>query len=126
MAVVRMILDRGYVLLAEAFRYAFLNVTYHSHSTKRRLLQLPLVALRVGHPQSGFSEVYLFEHFPTVNYHQFLRLLDRFHTEKTNKRLLMSKQELKHVLSIATSSRERECIRITAVLASGISGTKLP
>ena len=117
-----MILEAGYVLLSEAFRSAFPEVTYHSHSVKHRLLQLPLVALRVGNPDSGFSEVYLFEHFPNVNYQQFLRLLNTFQ-EKSKKKMLMSKEQLKRILSIATSPRERECIQVTAVLASGLSAT---
>jgi hypothetical protein len=84
LTVAQMVLDSGYVLLSEAFRSAFPLVTYHSHSAKR-LLQLPLVALRVGNPESGFSEVYLFEHFRNVNYQQFLRLLNTFHAEKMKK-----------------------------------------
>lgn len=123
LTVARMVLDRGYVLLSEAFRSCFPTVTYHSHSAKRCLLKLPLVALRVGPPESGVSQVYLFEHFPNVNYRQFLHLLNDFHAEKTKKKLLINKQQLKRILSIATSSRERECIRITAVLSSGISAT---
>ena len=54
------ILEKGFLQLSEAFKSAFPDTTYHSHSAKRRLLQLPLVVVRVGQPQSGISEVFLF------------------------------------------------------------------
>ena len=123
LSVAQKVIENGFVQLSQAFRSAFPHVAYHSHSAKRRLLQLPLVALRVGQPQSGLSEIYLFEHFPNVNYQQFLRLLNAFHLEKSTKKLSMSKQQLQSVLSIARSDRERECIRYTAIVASGLSAT---
>ena len=58
-----------------------------------------------------------------MNYQHFLHLLNTFHAEKSKKKLLMSKQQLRRILSIATSSRERVCIRMTAVLVSGLSAT---
>lgn len=67
------VLRNGSVLLSEAFQSAFPDVT---HSAKQYLLQLPLVALRVGHLESGLSQIYLFEYFPHVNYHKFLSLLN--------------------------------------------------
>lgn len=81
------ILSNGFLLLSQAFKSAFPHVTYHSHSAKRRLLQLPLVAIRVGQPKSGVSQIYLFEYIPNINYHQFLHLLNAFHKEKVTKRL---------------------------------------
>ena len=57
----------GFVLLAKAFRSAVC-----SHSAKQRVLRMPLAAIRVGTPESGISEVYLFELIQGVDYHQFL------------------------------------------------------
>ena len=113
--------EKGFVQLSQAFKSAFPQVTYHSYSAKCRLLQLPLVALRVGQPQSGVSGVYLFEHIPNVNYRQFLHLLNAFHSRTITERLIMTKEQLHGVLSIAQSDRERECIRYTALVASGLS-----
>lgn len=58
-----------------------------------------------------------------MNYQQFLCLLNSFHLEKSTKKLTMTKQQLKGLLSIAQSDREREMIRCTAVLASGLSAS---
>ena len=123
LSVAQKIIEGGFVLLSQAFRSAFPHRTYHSHSAKCCLLQLPLVAMRVGNPQSGLSEVYLFEHSPNVNYQQFLHLLNAFHLEKSTKKLFMSKEQLRGILSIAKSDRESECIRYTAIVASGLSAT---
>ena len=120
LSIARSLLENGFVVLAQAFRSAFPNVTYHTSIAKRRVLKMPLAAVRVGLPRSGVSEVYLFE---CVNYHHFQRLLNTFHLEKTTKRLSMTKQQLKSVLSIAQSVREREIIRYTAVVSSGLSAT---
>ena len=123
LSIAKSILENGFVLLAKAFRSAFPNVTYHTENAKRRVLKMPLAALRVGCPKSGLSEVYLFEYSKGVNYQQFLCLLNSFHLEKTTKKLSMIKQQLKNVLSLAQSDREREMIRYTAVLSSGMSAT---
>lgn len=93
-------------------------MTYHSHSAKRHLLQLPLVA-RVGTPQSGVAELYLCEYFPGVKYRHFLHFLNAFHTEKSSQSITFYKQHLKDVLSIAQNERERECIQYTAFAVSG-------
>ena len=44
-------------MLAKAFRSAFPSIIYHTCSAKRRVLRMPLAAVRVGAPESGVSEV---------------------------------------------------------------------
>ena len=78
LSIAKSVLENGFVLLNKAFRSAFPNVTYHTENAKRRVLKMPLAALRVGCPESGFSEVYLFEYSKGVNYQQFLCLLNSF------------------------------------------------
>ena len=117
------VLQNGFVLLTDAFRSAFPNVTYHSHSAKHCLLQLPLVALRVGIPESGVAELYVCEYFLAVNYRQFLHILNAFHAEKCSQKITFNKQHFKDLLSIAQNDRERECIRYTAFAVSGLSAT---
>lgn len=113
------VLNNGFSLLSSSFKSAFPQITYHSYSAKRLLLQLPLVSLRVGDLKSG----YIFEKVTGVCYRQFLHLLNVFHAEKCSKKLAMSKKQLSDILSIAQSDRERECIRYTAVVASGFTST---
>lgn len=103
---------------------AFPGVTYHSHSAKSRILRLPLAALRLGNPNCGNSEVYLIEHSPGNDYHHLLNLMTGLlSTTKAGPSLGISKEELKHLLRLAGSDKERECIRYTAWRASGLSQT---
>ena len=109
--------------MSKAFRSAFPTLSYHPQNARHHLLRMPLVALRVGCPKSGLSEIYLFEHFKGVDYQQFLCLLNSFHLDKFSKTVAMSKQQLKNILSLAQSDREKEIIRYTAVLSSGLSAS---
>ena len=106
------VIKNGFVKLSQAFRSAFPHIAYHSHSAKRRLLQLPLVALCVSEAKSGLSEVYLFENSSGVDYRQFLNLLNTLHFQKNSRELAMSKSDLKDILSLAKTDKERECARM--------------
>lgn len=103
------VLDSGYIQLSDAFRLAFPGTTYHSHSAKRHLLQMAIAALRLGKPESGLSEVYLLEHSPGVNYCHLCNLMQTLLiTTEAVASLKMSKDELKDILKLAQSDRERE------------------
>ena len=121
--VAKIVLENGFVKLSDAHRSAFPSVTYHSHSAKRKFLKMPLAALRVGLPESGYAEVFLFERFAGVNYRRFLQLLNRFHAERHSNKVAMWKDMLRDLLQLACSDRERECIRYTAWKASGLSAS---
>ena len=91
LSIANTIIENGFVLMSKAFRSAFPTLSYHPQNARRRLLRMPLVALRVGCPKSGLSEIYLFEHFKGVDYQQFLCLLNSFHLDKFSKKVAMSK-----------------------------------
>ena len=116
-----LILTNGIMRLSEVFRSSFPSTTYHSLYAKQVLLQMPLVTLRLGEPASGLSEIHIMEYFPNVNYSQFIHILSRFHQSSTRTDIGMSKHELKEILKLACSDRERECIRYTAFKASGLT-----
>ena len=118
--VARMILKDGFVPLHTAFKKAFPDITYRSESAKQRLLRIPLVALRVGMPNSGQSIVYLCEYTPNVNYRHFVTLLS---ASQSAQKCPLTKEKLKDIMSVAQSDRERECIRYTAFVTSGLSAT---
>ena len=119
-----LIITHGIMQLSLLFKSSFPGITYHSLSAKRQLMQMPLVTLRLGKPSSGTSVTYVMEYFPNVNYCQFLHVLSRFHHCPTKQGFGMSKDELKEVLKLASSDKERECIRYTAFRASGLSSTR--
>ena len=80
---------------------------------------MPIAALRLGEPSSGFAEVQLMEYIPGIDYlniHHFLRGCPTIRGGCTPS---MTKEELKHLLGLAQSDKERECIR-----TSGLSATQ--
>ena len=87
------IVSEDYVQLSTAFRSAFPGVTYHAINAKRKLLRMPVTALRVGDNIGGLSCVYLFEHSESVNYHQLLQLLNHYHKRATSSTISMSKDD---------------------------------
>jgi hypothetical protein len=60
------ILANGISELPLVFRTAFPGITYSSQHAKQRLLRMPLVAIRVGLPSSGRSEIKLMEYLPGI------------------------------------------------------------
>ena len=71
---------------------------------------MPLVVLRIGEPYSGKSQIYVMEYIHEMNYIglvQFLETSGMSHTPHP----AISKEDLKKLLAIAQSDRERECLR---------------
>ena len=102
------ILKEGICSLSSVYRTAFPNLTYQPTQAKRKLLQMPIAAVRLGEPSSGRAEV------------QLLHFLTGCPRKQGGCTPSMSKQELKHLLSLAQSDKERECIRYAVYKASGI------
>lgn len=86
-------------------------------------MQIPLVALTVGSPESGTSAVYVLEYVPGFNYIQLQSFLSSLQQTQKDSQCSLSKSHLKDVLKLATDDRERACIRYTAFKASGLSAT---
>ena len=66
----KMVLEDGIVPLADVFKAVFPTVTYHSLNAKRRLLQMPVVAIRVKGLLNGQSKLYLMEKVEGLDYGQ--------------------------------------------------------
>ena len=62
------VLENGYILLSEAFKLASPGVKYSAEHARRKLLQLPLVAIRIGNPVRGQAFSILIEMFSGVDY----------------------------------------------------------
>lgn len=105
-----MVLKDGIVPLAVVFKAAFPTVTYHSVNAKRRLLQMPVVAFRVKGLQKGQSQLYLMEKIEGLDYGQLANFLSK-NIEQLSRKQGITKEELKQLLRITQSERERECIR---------------
>ena len=121
--IAEVILTEGYVTLSCAFKSAFPHITYHTLSAKRKLLRMPIAALRVGNAASGTSCVYLFEFSKNILYEQFLHLLNDFHCKATLKNVTLTKSDMRDLLCLATSNRKSELLKYTIWKASGLSAT---
>jgi len=121
-----MILSNGLIQLAQVFKTVFPTITYHSHNAKRLLMKMPIVSLRLLHPTSGVSKVFLMQYIAGVDYCQLLQNVQTLYTqggEESIAKAAMSKDELKSILQLACSDRERECIRYAVFKSSGLSTT---
>ena len=63
----QMILESGICALAHVFKASFPLSKYHSSHAKQRLMQMP-IAIRIGHPTSGSSEVMVMELTQAIDY----------------------------------------------------------
>ena len=118
-----MVLKNGIVPLAVVFKAAFPTVTYHSVNAKRRLLQMPVVAFRVKGLQKGQSQLYLMEKIEGLDYGQLANFLSK-NIEQLSRKQGITKEELKQLLRITQSERERECIRYAIYKTSGATPTE--
>ena len=91
------------------FTTIFPSVTY-ANNAKRRLLQMPLVALRLQCSNDS-AKLYLMEKVDSLDYEKVLKFLKSQILITKYSRCGMSKDELQQLLLIAQSERERECIR---------------
>ena len=98
-------------------------MTYNTHNAKRRLLQLPVVALRICEASSGTAEVNLMEVVRGVDYVKFQRVLVTQASREASSSPALTKNGLRQLLSVAQSDSERELVRYTAFRASGLSAT---
>lgn len=78
------VLDSGYAILSQVYRKAFPGKKYKVDIAKRRVLQMPLVALRAGDVKSGTSTMYLIEHAAGVDYVKLQQFIDRVVSTKTS------------------------------------------
>ena len=112
-----MILKNGIEALSVVFKAAFPAVTYHAINVKRRLLQMPLVAIRIRGLQKGHSELYLLEKSEGFDYVKLTRFMCNNMPTLARKGIL--KEELKQLLRLTQSERERECLPYAVYKASG-------
>lgn len=118
------VLLEGVCSLSSVYRSAFPNLVYQPTQAKRRLLQMPLAAVRLGEPSTGYAEVQLMEFIPGVDYIKIFHFLRGCPSKLSGCTPSISKQELSSLLRLAQSDREHESIRYTVYKASGVSVTQ--
>ena len=117
------VLGHGYYCLSEAYKTAFPHLQYRSQNALELFLQMPLVGVRVGTPQSGTSAWYLLEYIEGVKYFQVVHFLEATLKSRHCSVQTIGKSELKALLGLAQSDRERELIRYSVYKSSGLTAT---
>ena len=113
----------GHCRLSESFKKAFPSLSYKTDIARRKVLQMPLVCIRLRDEWGQFVW-YIFEHIKGTNYQQFAHFAQTMvlGTRKFSKPEIQ-KEEVKALLQLAQSDRERELVRYSLYKASGISST---
>lgn len=121
--VARTVLEQGYCTLSKAFGTVTTDVVYTAEHARRLLLQMPLVAIRVGDPKQGFSFSILMEKFSGTDYSKMGAIINGLANTSMRKVVTLEKSVVKMLLSISQSDRERECLRYAVYKASGMTAT---
>ena len=125
--VAMIILEQNFCKLRKAFEIVSPTVKYSAKRAITKLLQMPLVSVRIGRPSSGMSFTILLEMFAGTDYLKLGMLLNQMAEmpmEGPGSSQNMERSFVKMLLNLAQSPRERECLRVAIVKASGISASK--
>ncbi len=122
--VAQLVLTEGYCSLPLAFSIVSPGVKYSAETARRKLLQMPLVAVHVGNPSKGNLFTILLEHCHGVDNSRMSLVVDGMVSSLTTRSPQgMDKNCVKMLLSLAQSDRERECLKYAIFKASGMSST---
>ena len=121
LSVAKQILDEGFIKLNEAFAMSTPGVKYKAKDAKRKLLQMPLAALKIK--ESKTYTIYLVS--KETNLELTRSLLKRKDWGFQNTGMQMSASLVKELLSATESDAERERLTYGIVKSSGLSHTKL-
>lgn len=121
LSVAKQILDEGFIKLNEAFAMSTPGVKYKAKDAKRKLLQMPLAALKIK--ESKTYTIYLVS--KGTNLQLTRSLLKRKDWGSQNTGMQMSASLVKELLSATDSDAERERLTYGIVKSSGLSHTKL-
>ena len=100
------ILEQGYCTLSDAFSLASPMVKYTAEHVRRKLLQMPLICIRIGDPSKGQSFSILMERFPRTDYTKLGGIINGLLSAQCCKGNTLQKSVVKMLLSIAKSDRE--------------------
>ncbi len=106
-----MVIDHGLLPMSKLFKTSFPCVTYNSAHSKRKLLQMPLAAVRLRSSEGSQNEIYIMEKVNGFNYGSFAKFLTKNLQLCSHKRSQMTKEDLQRLLLISQTDRERKFIR---------------
>ena len=97
----------------------FSNSTYTSAKAKHRLLQLPLAAITLNSCSNGKAELYLLEALKGLNYAKLNEFIESKMNSKNHSDF--TKEDMKHLLTLAQSDQECEVLRHVVCKTSHLS-----
>ena len=77
-----LVLQSGICSLQSVFSQVFPKITYHAGNAKRRLLQMPLVALKIKNMATNRSEIHVTELIRGVDYFKISHFLNATATQR--------------------------------------------
>lgn len=96
----------------------------HNRQAKRRLLQMPLAAIKIPAPREGGVVVYLVD--KKANFTMTRSILKQAHSYVTQGgKVIFPRETVKELLQLAESDAERQRVTYAIVQSSGLSTTKL-
>ena len=125
LSVLHIIQEMSFCLLSEAFKVVSPGHKYTAEIARRKLLQMPLVAIRIGKPNEGQSFTVLMEMFPDTDYTKIAMLINTLESkQKASSHSHLEKSVVKLLLGIAQSDRERACMKYAIVNASNMTSSQ--
>ena len=113
----------GYMRLNKAFSISNPGQIYKSTHAKRKLLQIPLVAIKISAENEGGKVIYLVD--KNANLATAKGLLKLLHAQPQNHGPNLTKETVKNLLQLSESESEQERLTYAISKASGFSNTKL-
>ena len=113
----------GYMRLNKAFSVSNPGQTYKSTHAKRKLLQIPLAAIKIPAEDCGGKIVYLVD--KNANFATAKGLLKLLHAQSHSNAPRLTKETVKDLFQLSESESERERLTYAISKASGLSTTKL-
>ena len=117
----KVILDKGYCNLSDAFRRTSPTVKYSAEHARRKFLQMPLISVCIGDPAKGQSFSILMEKISGMDYSKIGIILNGFVPESANKGGSLEKCVVKMLLRMTKSDRERKCLKYAIFKSSGMT-----
>ena len=124
-SVALLILKDGLCLLPDAFNIVSPDIKYTTEKARRKLLQMPLIAITIGNAASGKSFTILLEYCRNVDYFRMHSIINRIvGMLEEQKSISLDRDHVRMLLQLAESNHERECISYAIFKATGVSPTK--
>ena len=108
LTVANRVIQNGFCTLAEAHHMVSPDQKFRADNARNNLLQMPLVCIRVGDPNSGVSYNLLMERHDGVSPVNIAKMLNTMASRSQHKTL--DKSFVKLLLNLAGSECARECV----------------